>query len=787
MPTVLRVATRDRPSRPWYLRHFDSLRCGLTWRDTLVGLGMTALIAALLSGFRYGEIPEYAVGAVSAQEIRAAQDLTYEDREATAERRAAARNSIPNLYELDTQLIDGKEQEIARAFSVARDLILERQVPLQAPLPAAQQREILKELEALVGKSLPPDVLPVLLKHRFSITLENQLIKALDLLLRGGIVQDKTRFLEDQKSGIVLRDSLTPVERPLAGGYRARSLEDATTQLRQIELEFVMLPAADRAKIVQSLRGFIVPTLIPQDRETNRRRETAAAGVPPVELRIRQGAIIVRSGEVVTEGIAKQLEALRSVRRPRSVAGQFGGFAFFIVVLSYSVWRFFVHHQTRHRKIRNHMLLILVAIGSVVLVMRAMTGLAEILSERFSAEAFRDPLSVCYAIPFAAGAVLVTLLVDATFGIISSVFFAALVGLFYGDPFLGAYALTGSLAGIYSVRQYKDRAALLKAGLTIGLLNTMTLLAVLLLRQSPLTLARTVPELGFAYLGGILTSAVVSLMLPGLEWLFKITTDIRLLELSNLNAPILRRLSVEAPGTYHHSLMLGTLGEAAAEAIGANSLLVRVGAYYHDIGKMLKPEYFVENQVYDTSKHETLSPNMSTLIIASHVKDGLELAKQIGLAQAVRDMIPQHHGTRVMTYFYHKAKGSADDRNGEVVEADFRYPGPKPQTREAAILMMADAVEAASRTLSKPSPAQIQGMINRLIDGIVADGQFEECDITLRDIQIVKESFLKTLTGLYHRRVDYPGYDFSKAEAEENRSIPSSGGMQPAKAPQGQS
>ncbi len=786
MPTILRMAKRERPSRPWYLRHLDNLRCQLTGRDGLVGFGCAAAIAALLTGFRYGEIPEYAVGAISAQEVRAAQDLTYEDREATEERRAAARNSVPILYELDGQLIESKEQEIARAFSAARDLILERQVPLQGRIPAAKQREILQELEALIGRTFPSDVLQVFLKHRFSVALESQLIKALDVVLRSGIVQNKARFLEDQKSGILLRDSLTPVERPLAGGYRPRSLEDALTQLRQIQLEFFMLPAEDRAKIVQSLRGFLVPTLIPQDRETERRRESAAASVAPVELRIRQGAIIVRSGEVVTPGIAKQLEALRSVRRPRSVAGQFAGFAFFIVVLSYAVWRFFVHHQTRHRKIRNHMLLILVVIGSIVLVMRAMTGLAEILSERFSADAFRDPLSLCYAIPFAAGAVLVTLLVDATFGIMSSIFLATLVGLFYGDPFLGAYALTGSLAGIYSVRQYKDRAALLKAGLTIGLLNAMTLLAVVLLRQSPLTLARTAPELGFAYLGGILTSGLVSMMLPGLEWLFEITTDIRLLELSNLNAPVLRRLSVEAPGTYHHSLMLGTLGEAAAEAIGANSLLVRVGAYYHDIGKMFKPEYFVENQVYDTSKHESLSPNMSTLIIASHVKDGLELARQIGLGQAIRDMIPQHHGTRVMSYFYHKAKGSADERNGGVVESDFRYPGPKPQTREAAILMMADAVEAASRTLSNPSPAQIQGMISRLIDGIVADGQFEECDITLRDIQIVKESFLKTLTGLYHRRVDYPGYDFRSTESEADKSAPPSGGVQPAKTPQGQ-
>ena len=228
--------------------------------------------------------------------------------------------------------------------------------------------------------------------------------------------------------------------------------------------------------------------------------------------------------------------------------------------------------------------------------------------------------------------------------------------------------------------------------------------------------------------------------------------------------------------------MVGTLGEAAAEAIGANPLLARVGAYYHDIGKMLKPEYFVENQVFGLNKHETLSPSMSCLIIASHVKDGLELAREIGLAQQIRDMIPQHHGTRVMTYFYQKAKDTLDQKNQEVEEGDFRYPGPKPQSKESAIIMMADSVEAASRTLSNPTPAQVQGMINRLVDAIVADDQFDECDITLRDIRLVKESFFKILSGIYHRRIDYPGYDFSESGIESEKVALQNSGPRPAKA-----
>jgi len=228
--------------------------------------------------------------------------------------------------------------------------------------------------------------------------------------------------------------------------------------------------------------------------------------------------------------------------------------------------------------------------------------------------------------------------------------------------------------------------------------------------------------------------------------------------------------------------MVGTLSEAAAEAIGANPLLVRVASYYHDLGKLRKPEYYVENQAFESNKHESLSPSMSCLIITSHVRDGIEMAKEMGLAESIRDMIPQHHGTRVMSYFFQKAKGSVEGKNQDVAEVNFRYPGPKPQSKEAAIMMMADSVEAASRTLSNPTAAQIQGMIDRLVNSIVSDDQLNECDINLKEIQLVKESFLKTLSGVHHRRIDYPGYDFKEVNREPEKDLVSDPGSKPAKA-----
>jgi cyclic-di-AMP phosphodiesterase PgpH len=782
MPTVAKLAKRERPPKSRFRKLLESIRADLTWLDLLVGVAAGLIISGLLVGFRYQSIPDLKVGSIANQDVRALQDVTYIDRAATEQRAQAARTAIPAIYELDTNLISGREAELSKAFSASRDLLGRKKIPPKGELRRIEEQQILQELEREVGAVLPPSVLPVLLRQRFNPELEGQVLKVLDTVMRAGIVSDRAQFLRDQRSGITLRDTVTPLGRPVTDAYMVRDLPGSREFLRQFHLEFSALPAQDRAAVIQFMEGVLTSTLTYRERETSSRRESAAALVPPVEVQIRQGKAIVRAGEEVNESTVTQLEALRNLQRPRSLVRQSLGFLFFVLVFVYSMWRYFVFYQTRHRKIRSHTVLILSIMVVLLGVIRILTALADILSERISLDLFHDPFNLYYAIPFAFGTVLVTLLVDTNLGIMNSVITAALVGLFYGDVHLACYALVGCFVGIYSVRQYKDRAAILKAGLTIGLMNWIGLIGIDLLRLGPFQVYEIPGKLGVALVSGILTSTLASMLLPILEWVFKVTTDVRLLELSNMNAPVLRRLSVEAPGTYHHSLMVGTLAEAASEAIGANPLLARVGAYYHDIGKMLKPEYFVENQVFGINKHETLSPSMSCLIIASHVKDGLELAREIGLSKKISDMIPQHHGTRVMTYFYQKAKDSIDLKNQEVEEVDFRYPGPKPQSKEAAIIMMADSVEAASRTLSNPTPAQIQGMISRLVDAIVADDQFDECDITLRDIRLVKESFLKILSGLYHRRIDYPGYDFSESGIESEKLPLQNSGPRPAKA-----
>jgi putative nucleotidyltransferase with HDIG domain len=516
--------------------------------------------------------------------------------------------------------------------------------------------------------------------------------------------------------------------------------------------------------------------------ETEARRQAAASRVPPVEILIKQGKTIVRGGEEVSPAVMAQLDALRNLQEPRSLLGQFLGFSSIIAIFLFGLWRYFVSKQNRHRSLRHQAVLIMLVLIIQFTVIRLLTTLASILGEHIAIEAFRGPFNLHYLIPFAFGAVLVALLVDVSLGIITSMLVAALTGLFFGDAYLAAYAILGSLAGTSMVQQYQDRAIILKAGIVISLVNIAAILGIDLLREAPIALSSLLPRTGFGFAGGILASAMAYLLLPILESRFKITTHPRLLELSSSNTKMLRELQEKAPGTFDHSLDVGKLAEAAAVAIGANSLLVKVGAYYHDIGKIRKPEYYVENQQFGINKHDTLSPNMSCLIIASHVKDGLDLADEIGLPQDIRDFIPQHHGTRIMTYFYRKALDSMNGKGQDIDEVDFRYPGPKPQTKEAAILMIADSVEAASRTLTNPSSAQIQGMIDRLVDAVLNDNQFDECDITLREVGLAKEAIFKILTGGYHRRPDYPGYDFNAAEGKADKILVPNSGTKHAKA-----
>jgi len=315
------------------------------------------------------------------------------------------------------------------------------------------------------------------------------------------------------------------------------------------------------------------------------------------------------------------------------------------------------------------------------------------------------------------------------------------------------------ISGIYSsilVKGAHRRSTIIRAGLIIGIVQ-----AVSLFFAERFYWGISYKCL-FLALNGIVSSGIVLLLLPLFEYLFQTVTNISLLELADSQRPLLKRLILEAPGTYHHSLVVGNLSETACEAVGANALLARVGAYYHDIGKLQKPHYFSENQDVNDSKHETLSPTMSKLIIMNHVREGVELGKKYNLKPPLIDFIVQHHGNSLVYYFYRRALESLEDDH-EVKEEGFRYPGPKPNTKEAAIVLLADSVEAATRALKDPSPSKVEEIVHKIINNKFIDGQLDECDLTLKDLEKISTVFIRILTGIYHSRVAYP---------EESRSEP---------------
>ena len=328
-------------------------------------------------------------------------------------------------------------------------------------------------------------------------------------------------------------------------------------------------------------------------------------------------------------------------------------------------------------------------------------------------------------------------------------------------------SFVGSLVGIFALARRQDRTAFFRAGCAIGLANAYTLIAFALLEANTSSLA---VDIVGGIVNGLMVAVLATGLLPLLEQPFGRTTAFTLLELSNLNEPLLKYLILTAPGTYHHSSMVGTLAEAAAEAIGANALLCRVGAYYHDIGKTRHPSYFIENNPEAADRHEKLAPSLSRAVVMSHVKEGVEMAREYGLPDVLVDMIPQHHGTRLVSFFYQRAKETADPELQAVKEEDYRYLGPKPQTREAAILMLADAAEAATRTLTDPTPARIRGTVQKIINGIFVEGQLDECDLALRELHLIANNFVRILTGIFHHRIEYPGAELEQGARKRSEN-----------------
>src|SRR5881394_1072306 len=418
----------------------------------------------------------------------------------------------------------------------------------------------------------------------------------------------------------------------------------------------------------------------------------------------------------------------------------------------------------------------LLLVFGVIFVQLAATKLVLIMCNSGSYSFLRPETGGLIA-PYAFAPLVLSVLLGRNHGLYASVFVSLWSSILFGkvDAALLVCGLISGFTAVYLTLQVRKRSRLIRAGFGVGLATWLLSMTFGIIGPIDFLSPNTIDwkmlgiQSALAIGNGIVTATIVGGVLPMFEHLFQVTTDISWLEASDLNHPLLRRMTIEAPGTYHHSLVVANLAEAAAESIGANATLCRVCSYFHDVGKLVKPEYFTENMSFERNPHEDLAPTMSALIIIAHVKEGVDLALKHKLNQRIIDIIQEHHGTSLVYYFYKRAQQMHEDARAggkimkmrqddipEVREESFRYSGPKPQTKESAIVSLADAVESASRSLEKPTPAKIEQLVNDIIDQRISDHQLDECDLTLRDVRVIAERFRFTLMMMLHSRIAYP-------------------------------
>ena len=471
--------------------------------------------------------------------------------------------------------------------------------------------------------------------------------------------------------------------------------------------------------------------------------------IPETGAMIKKGEIIVREGDRIGE---TQLSALSVLNRFEK--GEALNVRKFLSILALLFLSIAILYEYAQRNIKKFTLSEKDLIFSALLIVFTVS-FVKCLTLVFGHFARENAADLFYIVPVFLFGIIMRIVLFSE----AAITFSLILGITMGFAFQNSleaflYVLLANVLASYFSGRCEDRNTILKAGVYTAFIMCPVMVLFHLLFGESLS---TVPvKIAFILLSGIGSSFIALGLLPVVEHLFGYTTDIKLLELANLEHPLLEAMMVEAPGTYHHSILVGNLAKAAAESIGAHPLLTRVSSYYHDVGKLKLPHYFIENRTDFDDAHKGLTPHMSALIILSHVKEGVELADKYKLGQRITEIIQQHHGTSMVSYFFKRAKELEDPKLHLVNEKDFRYAGPKPQTKEAGILMLADAVEAASRILEEPTPKRIETHVQNIIEHIFLDGQLDECELTLKDLHAIQKSFIAILIGIFHHRIQYP-------------------------------
>jgi putative nucleotidyltransferase with HDIG domain len=597
-------------------------------RDKDFWWGLFSLIALLFLFSTRSEapIPQYNVGDIAHSTVRAPRDIQIPDVRTTEKKRKEERQKILPVYDYEATLANSSVSRLQEIFGYLSNELTQNE--------RINARNLSDEIQSRWKISLDPAYISRLSKEQDLTGLENYLIDQLRKAMSQYIVTSREVLFETAPKGLTIRNRITSSEEELP----VTSIQDLRSIQEIMETELQRNPWKDDSNVedhLDLLHSLIVPTIYFNSAETESRMQSAEDNAEPVFYQIKKGKVIVRDGEEITPAIQLQLDAIREAVQPGPPIRYSIGILILLIIYLISLKKYLNVHQYAEIKLRNKELfqmsgmillihLLLVKLGFLV---------ASSLSVVFSFGPFSELLPYHVAIPFAMGALMLSILTDKQIATIYSLVFAVLVGvLTRGDFYLAFYCLVSGIAAAFSIKRYFLRSALLRSCLWIWLASLLAVFIILLLQETPLGWSEILFHTLCTFISAMLSAAVASVISPLLEWWFNITTDIKLLELSNLDLPVLRQLALEAPGTYHHSIVMGTIAEAAAEKVGANPVFLRVAALYHDIGKIRKSEYYVENQ-RDSNKHDQLNPRMSALVIINHVKEGQEVAKMLDCLQ----------------------------------------------------------------------------------------------------------------------------------------------------------
>lgn len=727
-------------------------------------LALSLTITLILAPHPQRPLKHYKEGDIAREDVKAVRNFLVEDVETSAKRRQELLAEVPAVFDLDELAATRIQDRLHNALQFMRQELRKLNAkPVQSPSdpppkPKAIAPEVLIDLQKLrpqfidlLGSDMPPSTFNLLAKTEFSPTIEALVDQVVSQFCQQGVIASRS-LPKPEPEEILLRRLPSRREQVIKPPYPFLEVDNirrpVANYCREVAVDF---SPTDRWLACDLVQYLLVPNVTFNLAETQERQQAVLQALRPAYFQVKRGEIIVREGERLTPQHLAKLKAQSLVYPPSRGTLIFLGIFLSLTIflgLSYNLSR--VSLKRFPTKLRDLTFLAALLVGATLLnlgLLRLGDILGRVVPETAS--------NLVYGWPIALAPMFAALFLGLETGVVIAFLTATLSALLLDKPFpMFLYFLSAGFVGIWGVRHSRQRGDLIRTGLTLSLVNFILLTAMKLV-EYPFTARELFIAQTFGLAGGLATAILALGITPLIEGAFGYTSDIRLMELLNLDRPVLRELMLLAPGTYHHSLMVGQMVEAAAEAIGANPLVAKAAAYYHDIGKVKKPAYFVENQLGGENKHEKLAPSMSSLILISHVKDGVELARKNRLGDRIVDIIQQHHGTSLISYFYHKAKNQSSNPQQVNID-DYRYPGPRPQTKEAGLVLIADQVEAASKTLTDPTPARIQGMVQKIINNIFADGQLDECELTLKELHLIARHCNKILSGIFHQRIHYP-------------------------------